>query len=292
MCVCSADFIEGDGEGGQRITTALLSEYYQRWKRREQFDPQTRRSARERLKETGPYLEEANVIIIELWRRFHDQEIRGKPSSCDSLSPELLLSLQLIGSTLTIARRKIYLFCTDNPYQEDHISLRYHWGYSKTMEQHMLRLGWCPSIVEAFKSKELDVQCFAATLRAPRVKKDHSRCSSRKCFGNQVDEEIYKVEHASGQCTCDTTGPAMDKVVGIIQGGGIPLLELPPESERNTVVEGQSNYLHTVQYQPGMQYVAISHVWKDGLGNPVENTLPSCQIHRIRKIVREMYADK
>ena len=32
-------------------------------------------------------------------------------------------------------------------------------------------------------------------------------------------------------------------------------------------------------------YVAISHVWSDGLGNAKANSLPACQLLRIRKLV-------
>ncbi|KAL8794202.1 MAG: hypothetical protein Q9195_003270 [Heterodermia aff. obscurata] len=159
----------------------------------------------------------------------------------------------------------------------------------------MLKLGWCPSIAAAYATKQTDVQCYAATLEPPQVKKDHTRCSARKCQGNQVDEEDYQVKHESNDCTCEEAKPLLEKVVGIIQRGGITLLTLPKELWSHTPAEAQFAHggeLKTIEYQPDMQYVAISHVWKDGLGNPVQNSLPSCQIRRLRKIVREMYADK
>lgn len=39
----------------------------------------------------------------------------------------------------------------------------------------------------------------------------------------------------------------------------------------------------------GVEYVAISHVWSDGLGNPRSNALPRCQLDRISHLVRELY---
>ncbi len=41
---------------------------------------------------------------------------------------------------------------------------------------------------------------------------------------------------------------------------------------------------------PGLDwgpYVAISHVWSDGLGNPNHNSLPFCQIKRLQELVQE-----
>lgn len=35
--------------------------------------------------------------------------------------------------------------------------------------------------------------------------------------------------------------------------------------------------LDIVEYQPGMAYTAISHVWSDGLGNPKYDSILECQ---------------
>lgn len=39
----------------------------------------------------------------------------------------------------------------------------------------------------------------------------------------------------------------------------------------------------------GVPYVAISHVWSDGLGNPYQNTLPQCQLLQIQDWVNQLY---
>ncbi len=41
-------------------------------------------------------------------------------------------------------------------------------------------------------------------------------------------------------------------------------------------------------YEPGIKYVALSHVWADGLGNPRRNALPNCQVVRICNTVAEL----
>lgn len=43
-----------------------------------------------------------------------------------------------------------------------------------------------------------------------------------------------------------------------------------------------------VQVKP---YVAISHVWSDGLGNPHNNSLPQCQLKRIQTLVNDLYQE-
>ena len=288
MPVSSEDFIYRDKEGKEFITTRRLPEYYENWKRR---DYGLRKEAKGiMLNKTAPSIRKANMIVLHLHRRYGDQSKTVPLFPLSSLCPELLLSLQLIGSALTIARSNIYAQSPDT--LEDRISFRYHWGYSKLMLSHILRLGWCRSIAAAFESKQLDVQCYAASLEPPRVKKDHSHCSARKCLANQVNEEDYQVKHVSQDCICEVVSPVLDQVVSIIEKRRIPLIELTADIESSREGELHDWPLRAIAYQPGLTYVAISHVWKDGLGNPVQNSLPGCQFRRLQRVVREMYADK
>ena len=292
MTVPAADFICEDDQGNRSITTARLQEYYVEWKKRDYSLKDSGPGGKETLlTRTTPYLKEANLIILELCRRFGNRELPHSQSQASSaISLQLLLSLQLVGSALTRARRIIY-----GPYlgtMQDKISYHYLWGHSKLMQVHMLELGWCPSVVATFGTKQPDAQCYAATLKAPKVKKDHSHCSERRCMGNQVDEEDYEVTHISRGCKCAFVGPVLEKVVSIIQNGGIPLLSLLADVLVVTDASICHESLDLVEYQYGMRYVAISHVWKDGLGNPLQNSIPSCQFDRLRRIVRELYADR
>lgn len=40
---------------------------------------------------------------------------------------------------------------------------------------------------------------------------------------------------------------------------------------------------------PSKPYVAISHVWSDGMGNPRQNALPLCQLQKLQKLVNGLY---
>jgi hypothetical protein len=40
---------------------------------------------------------------------------------------------------------------------------------------------------------------------------------------------------------------------------------------------------------PNIPFVAISHVWSDGLGNQGRNALPKCQLRRIQTWVNGLY---
>jgi hypothetical protein len=46
-----------------------------------------------------------------------------------------------------------------------------------------------------------------------------------------------------------------------------------------------------VDYRPGLRYVAISHVWADGLGNVTENSLPQCQLEHLCNLIQALYPE-
>ncbi len=66
---------------------------------------------------------------------------------------------------------------------------------------------------------------------------------------------------------------------GISRDGGIPGLRY------ETTQDGQPSLAY-VRASPGAHYVAISHLWADGLGNPHDNTLPRCQLQSIADQVK------
>ena len=65
----------------------------------------------------------------------------------------------------------------------------------------------------------------------------------------------------------------------------IPLLSVHAlESEEPQIRLSQSSL-----NGPRPIYVALSHVWSDGLGNPLENSLPKCQLITIQSLVNSLY---
>lgn len=60
---------------------------------------------------------------------------------------------------------------------------------------------------------------------------------------------------------------------------GLPVLELRKEPSSPNV------QLKAVPYHDGVSYIALSHVWADGMGNPTANTLPRCQIDRLHGLL-------
>lgn len=63
------------------------------------------------------------------------------------------------------------------------------------------------------------------------------------------------------------------------------------EDPKNSVgnAKGQEASDYRAHRKPHPAYVAISHVWADGLGNLQSNTLPACQLRRIQALVNNLF---
>lgn len=116
----------------------------------------------------------------------------------------------------------------------------------------------------------------AATAR------DHTNCLNQKCLAYQVDEQTYRTKHSDEQCSCAHHGPHLPTLIFIIERGKIPLLRISQGEEPGSVS------LCLEAHEAGGEYVAISHVWSDGMGNPHTNTLPLCQIRRVHQLLDEL----
>lgn len=64
--------------------------------------------------------------------------------------------------------------------------------------------------------------------------------------------------------------------------GKIPLLSIIVDERADAVV------VSVEPYKAGLEYIAISHVWADGLGNTDRNALPRCQLLRMRQLLDEL----
>ncbi|KAK8124433.1 uncharacterized protein PG998_000192 [Apiospora kogelbergensis] len=72
-----------------------------------------------------------------------------------------------------------------------------------------------------------------------------------------------------------------DQMMEIIEQGGIPLIE-------SQTILTDSSSVKLIKHRPRMEYTAISHVWADGLGNPLSNAMSRCQLERLLSQIRAM----
>ncbi|KAK9443567.1 HET domain protein [Metarhizium brunneum] len=151
------------------------------------------------------------------------------------------------------------------------------------VEKKMLSNGWCPSEIEKIRSQlqGLYTMHYTSQLKKPTPWLDHSSCGRTFCDAFRIDMSTYKPAHVHDGCGCEFIEADPAKMAGILRNtDGFPLVR----------VEGDLDDLKIVveEFEDGVSYVALSHVWANGLGNPTSNSLPRCQIARISKLIDDL----
>ncbi|KAG8667824.1 hypothetical protein FPOAC1_012663 [Fusarium poae] len=106
-------------------------------------------------------------------------------------------------------------------------------------------------------------------------------CTPQRCKARVLDDDTYKTKHATLDCCCEFVKADTSKLCEILQKGRIPLIESVDPDDDQAEIE-------LIEAKPGTKYVAISHVWSDGLGNTSENAIPRCQLRRLSQYVRDI----
>ena len=138
--------------------------------------------------------------------------------------------------------------------------------------------GWCPYISRQIcRTFNYAVVYYVTQLPNPsRV--THDECTEQACVGNNVDMINYTTRHAIPDCKCQHVSIPLQDMRDIIRTGGVPLV-LVHETADHSVQLRVTRMTHRTPF------VAFSHVWSDGLGNPSANSLPECQLRRLSKYV-------
>ncbi|KAL5341115.1 hypothetical protein BJX70DRAFT_406412 [Aspergillus crustosus] len=150
--------------------------------------------------------------------------------------------------------------------------------------KRMQDAGWCPSEVAMVGETFTSASAFYASQLEPppSAQRDHSNCTRTTCEARQLNEETYHTAHTTDDCDCHHHGPVVEEIASIIESGGVPLLSITP-TKKDPFLK-----ISVEKYTEGKRYIAFSHVWSDGLGNPTHNTLPTCQLQRINSLLDDL----
>ncbi|EXJ80019.1 hypothetical protein A1O3_08305 [Capronia epimyces CBS 606.96] len=140
----------------------------------------------------------------------------------------------------------------------------------------MQRNGWCPNKLAYFDAEDLKSigkLWYSANMKPPNAEKSHARCSEEQCQLLQVDLREYRTCHTREGCECASRGPEPGLLASAIQNDLVPLV---------TIAERAGVKVSLQIADENTEYVAISHVWADGMGNLKENTLTECSLRQLR----------
>lgn len=160
--------------------------------------------------------------------------------------------------------------------------------------------GWCPERIGRLRV-ELGPEglYYASLLEVNKDGKNHDECSKSACVAyNVTNYDAYRQRHDTRYCDCrdeicthDVDSCACriaydvesltEKIRVSVMQGRIPLL-IASHSDRRTELEVKDSH-------EGQEYIAISHVWSDGMGNPHQNGLRPCLIHFLDFCVQKLF---
>ena len=126
----------------------------------------------------------------------------------------------------------------------------------------MRTLHWCPSELN-FMGLMFDNSSFifASSVRRQSASADHSNCTSSKCLAWEVDDSTYRPLHVEGCLGCRDICIDTDDLERRLVGSDtivVPCLKMQTDDQGEIAVS----------FTEDEDYVAISHVWSDGLGHP------------------------
>ncbi|OCK73243.1 hypothetical protein K432DRAFT_9004 [Lepidopterella palustris CBS 459.81] len=186
--------------------------------------------------------------------------------------PAILLSIDILLTTL--------LLFTDLDYTRESMDANpFHHLVPSTsiLYNHMIQNGWCcHQLQHLFPRLSCCTLYFLASLRRhQRSPSEHQGClTEATCLAHNIKEEEFHTRHIAPNCDCSFVPAPVDDMTKILERGEIPLLSWAKGNS------GQFE-LSYVEATPGKRYIAISHLWADGLGNTHANQLPHCQMEKL-----------
>jgi Heterokaryon incompatibility protein (HET) len=195
--------------------------------------------------------------------------------------PEIGLSVMALGATLTRAKMRVW---GEN-------SRGFSWGHSELTVSLMRRAGWCPSDIIMLQKRLSASGLYFASLFPPRLSEmrhaeegcNEDACNIMNVTGQRKSQ--YTTEHTEtcdGQCNFHSA--STDQLCSSLsQPETIPAFKFVTERD------GDENLaLIKICLEKAERYVAISHVWIEGLGNMHANAMPECQLRRLQLLVNEV----
>lgn len=141
----------------------------------------------------------------------------------------------------------------------------------------MRRAGWCPHtvtyrLIGTFPQAFMISKLFRLSPYIRQSPDEHRDCTESACkFYTVADLANYAPRHVSASCACESISPPLDDILRLLnegEDGTIPVI----------VFDGMQ-----LRVQPAANnaYLAISHVWADGIGSTTERGLSRCQVARL-----------
>lgn len=148
-------------------------------------------------------------------------------------------------------------------------------------QQQLIREQWCSRQLERIQhgGSYSSTIYLCQLMRQPKRPGWPAKCeivSRCSCF--HFDRKAFTYPHVFETCKCKSIQSCAGDMLEILQAGGITLVKVTAEHVRGDLKVVSAEY---VRATPTLPFVAISHVWADGLGHPEAGTILECQLQKV-----------
>lgn len=287
------DFIITHATNETLVTTSRLPAYLWYWLAAEMDTAQSLKKKKHN-EVTTMLRETANVMV----------EVNVQHSNLHPLLSNTFASITLTGELLSYAALLVY----DKEHTDTPIVT---WPRSQLLSTLMKEAGWCAHELAVHLYREHNNALLYLRNFSQHSTFDHSSCTDAKCNINQLNYDEYSTKHVDSCQDCEFLGVDWTREESIaldLEAHRIPLFSVSkrhPETQNVQLFRHISKALNPpktwvaqtlsrFRSDKGIQnqisrYVAISHVWSDGMGNTTSNTLPTCQLLQLQGLVDHLY---
>lgn len=223
----------------------------------------------------------AKPRIKDRFSRFENclQEAR-KSMRSTLMHEDTLLQLEVAFSIDILCDSLIYVML--NIFGESmNVRAPYFGYYMRNFGDRMKANNWCLARTTSVLPYDTVALYFKSVLPSYELT-PHMECESIFCSRQSHDVNSLHAQHDVNTCDglCQLLFVDEQELVHILSSDGIPGISC-------VMKEGGALNYEVVDIT-GRDYIAISHVWSHGLGNPSQNALPICQVIRLFNLIRHI----
>ncbi|EMD37253.1 hypothetical protein CERSUDRAFT_113901 [Gelatoporia subvermispora B] len=253
----------------------------------------------------------AHAELTRAWDWFeHELECHEPDISGPNIHPDDVAKILCMIAAILEALSDFVRHCVSRhprPLRHGLSFTQIHTGkFGDIYREKLLQDGWCPFAIEMLSCAGIIPLAYAYRC-GPSSRGDilyendnHKRCTPTECMRNAIDIATYSNRHVTGTCRCEYLAPPKNTVEQMILNGDIPVIRvqststdqsphsLQPGADLQYDQNGEANnniedVMPTVSCRKSSStpYVAISHVWADGLGSTTEKGLPLCLMKQL-----------
>lgn len=299
VCLGRSDlsgFISVNSAGEKVLNTSLLLPYVQEW-----YDQKFQRHMQTPDQQGGYLSQEFRELtrFLDLVARDTDKLVRFGNEDAGPQGKALFRICISINFVYTVLRAavsqlgRLVIGSENNFPMPDPLGNDFPCIYpaGSELREHLIQCGWCPNKVQNMQ-RTLGIEGLVMACMVQKdanVSASHARCFDHVCVENQIQAGKFVPKHADeyhDEGKCGGIGLPLGTTESILlQTNSFPVVRLWLGTNRE---RPRQRLMEAVPFRDGLKYVAISHVWSDGLGDENGSKVLACQYDRIVTLLSEV----